>query len=347
MKQSQVVHKFAELPGAYFDGEGDKLFVYIPGHRKDRTLMIAHCDTVFEDIPIKLGQKSTKEYPKSLRRLCSIQKDTEWEKPSRYANVVTKRKGIGIGADDRAGCAILFALRNLGHSILLTSGEEKGCLTSRWMMEDDYWKNELQKHNFAIQFDRRNGNDIVFYNVATKTFVAWVEKQTKYVTTNGTNTDVRIVCKDICGFNISVGFYNEHTPNEELDIPEWERTLKTCYNLLRQKDLPKFKFDSSDLYYKTYNNNYNNTSSTQNYQGMGTRPTVKPNVHKSTHQKPKQSKTKKSSKNEQQKSIDSFLIKHLNHRLQCSTCNAFMTEEDLICNHFMCNKCHAVIVAWQ
>lgn len=345
MNRSQVVHKFAELPGAYFDGEGDKLFVYIKGSREDRVLMIAHCDTVFEDLPIKLGLKSTKEHPKDLRRFCSIQKDIEFEKPSRYSNHIIKSKGIGIGADDRAGCAILFALKNLGHSILLTSGEEKGCLTSRWMMEDDYWKNELQNHNFAIQFDRRNGNDIVFYNVATKSFVKWAEEQTKYVTTTGTSTDVKVICKDICGFNISVGFYNEHTPNEELDIPEWERTLKTCYDLLRQKDLPKFKFNHSEIYYKTCNNNYNNTVHKPNQ--YGTYATANQYVPKNTYQKPRQPKAKQKPKDDKAKSIDAFLVKHLNHLLQCATCGAIMTEEDLICNHFLCNKCYAIMSTWR
>ena len=40
------------------------------------------------------------------------------------------RSGVydeGIGADDRAGCAILWLLKDSGHSLLVTNGEEIGC----------------------------------------------------------------------------------------------------------------------------------------------------------------------------------------------------------------------------
>jgi hypothetical protein len=42
----------------------------------------------------------------------------------------------GIGADDRAGCAILWLLKDLGHSLLITDGEEKGGIGSKWLMND-------------------------------------------------------------------------------------------------------------------------------------------------------------------------------------------------------------------
>ena len=32
----------------------------------------------------------------------------------------------GIGADDRAGCAMLWLLRDSGHSLLILDGEEHG-----------------------------------------------------------------------------------------------------------------------------------------------------------------------------------------------------------------------------
>ncbi|MCX6878724.1 MAG: hypothetical protein NTW21_33665 [Verrucomicrobia bacterium] len=67
----------------------------------------------------------------------------------------------GIGADDRAGLAILWLLRELGHSLMVTDLEEPGRLGSTRLRE--YEPEILAQincdHAFAIQFDRRNSGD--------------------------------------------------------------------------------------------------------------------------------------------------------------------------------------------
>lgn len=104
----EVLKEFAKLPGAIscFDEE-KKNFVYIPGERSDRVLLVAHADTVWDN-----------EY-------------TNFEKISQ--SIIRKRntyigtnEEYGIGADDRAGCAILWMLKDSGHSLLVTDGEEHG-----------------------------------------------------------------------------------------------------------------------------------------------------------------------------------------------------------------------------
>lgn len=44
------------------------------------------------------------------------------------ATTIWNAVGI-LGADDRAGCAIIWLLRNLGHGILITDDEEQGSLS--------------------------------------------------------------------------------------------------------------------------------------------------------------------------------------------------------------------------
>lgn len=241
MAQDEVLDKFHTLKSSFSDGEKDHRFVYVPGTRKDRVLLVAHADTVFGDEEVKFDCEAGIFY--STRR-----NDPTIQGP---------RIGMGIGADDRAGCAILWHLRHLGHSLLVTSGEEDGCITSRWMIKNKWWNDELNNtHQFAVQFDRKGSNDIVFYSIGTNKFVEYVKEQTKYKPTCGTSTDIKHLCENICGVNVSVGYYNEHTPEEKLIYSQWKNSLYTAHEWLKQPDLPKFPLDKKDLYNPSYNNSH-------------------------------------------------------------------------------------------
>ncbi len=206
----------------------DYASLYIPGTREDRVLLVAHIDTVFGDhkpdvvyneehsilhAPIKFG----------------VNEDF-------YA-----RDFSGIGADDRAGVAILWELRNTGHSLFLTSGEERGSIGSKYFIKEARYKDAIDSHRFAVQFDRHGYNDLVFYNCGSKSFREYCENETNFVTTKGTFTDICILCDNICGVNISVGYRHEHGPCEFLHIPSWRRTLATAETWLSKPNLPEFR----------------------------------------------------------------------------------------------------------
>ncbi len=249
MTQDQVLDKFYGLPQAFSDGEGQKRFVYVPGTRTDRVLLVAHADTVWGNTNINFGFQNN--------IIFSLDRSVKHE-VSKGSYTVTKH-GKGIGADDRAGCAILWYLRSLGHSLLITSGEEQGCIGSRYLMNSKWWREELNKnHMFAIQFDRRGQKDLVFYDVGTKKFVEYVKKQTGYVPAQGSYTDIRQLCIDMCGVNISVGYYSEHQSEEKLVYDQWLNTLHTTHEWLNKPNIPRHDLDKSDKYYGpsySYNNN--------------------------------------------------------------------------------------------
>ena len=228
MKEDDVIHRFANMKGSFVDGKGKKRFVYNPGTRKNKVLLVAHCDTVFGDNDISIS----------------------FEKGA-YSS---KSKKTGIGADDRAGCAVLWELKDMGHSLLVVSGEESGCQGSSWMMDSDYWKKEINDtHQFVIQIDRRDKNDIVFYDVGSPDFTKWLEHETGYKKAEGSCTDIRKLCRETCGVNFSTGYYNEHTSDEKLVYSEWVRTINTIRKLISKDDLPKFTIQKI-----VYNTQYNN-----------------------------------------------------------------------------------------
>jgi len=206
-----ILNRFSRLDGAIDVGTGLERAVYIPGKRPDRVVLVAHADTVWDNS----GWRGTHSV--------------------NYAK--------GIGADDRAGCAILWLLKDSGHSLLVTNGEESGLKGANYIMrnEPDLAK-IINSHQFMVQFDRRNGTDIITYNVGTPDFREYVADSLKgygFSLSVGSVTDICRLCKDICGVNLSVGYYHEHTSQEYINKNEWYNAFYATKRWLVQ-ELPKF-----------------------------------------------------------------------------------------------------------
>lgn len=240
MKQPDVLHKFMGIKGAFTEGRDQKRFVYIPGGRDDRALLVAHSDTVWGDVDIELGYSNDTLYSK--------QRNKSVETKNRYGCGTSTRFGIGIGADDRVGCSILWHLKDLGHSLLITSGEESGCQASEHIMTSEWWRKEINTtHVFAVQFDRRGCNDAVFYNLATTDFAEYVKDKTGYKPSSGCGTDIRRLCTLICGVNLSSGYYSEHSSEERLIVSQYLNTLAVAKQWLKGP-LSHFPLDKDHLY---------------------------------------------------------------------------------------------------
>lgn len=243
----QVLKKFSDLPNAQLnlDNVGISSYCYIPGTRKDRVVLVAHVDTVWEDERKKNMIKIA--YAKKYGIFCAS-----------FTN--DQCRVSGIGADDRAGCMALWALRDSGHSLLLVDGEERGLVGSRAIAnatkESDKTRFELmnelnETHNFMIQFDRKNSSDLVFYDVGTDEFKKYCENSCPgYKTAYGSCSDIKAICRDICGLNISSGYYREHTTEEVLVFNEWKRTVDTVGNWLKN---PLEKWKLTKPVYQQYN----------------------------------------------------------------------------------------------
>ena len=205
-ESKSVLNVFASLPGAlcHFDGE-HRNFVYVPGTRKDRVILVAHADTVWD------GDTRAKQ---SVELIDGV--------------IYGTNKEVGIGADDRAGCAILWLLRESGHSLLVTDGEERGAIATAHLIEKyPELASEINDHAYAIQLDRRNSSDYKVYNLpVTEEFMDFIEDNTGYkIPDSRSGTDIVVLCKRICGANLSVGYRNEHTENETIVLDDWYKTL--------------------------------------------------------------------------------------------------------------------------
>ncbi len=218
----ELFHKFSDIPGCIQRGENMEKFIFIKGKRENKVLLVAHADTYWDSHYGK-GISQPQEF---------IQTDG-----------IIQNKNGGLGADDRAGCAMLWLLRHLGHSLLITNGEEHGRIGSKWLMQNnqDIADEINQHHQFLIQLDRRNKTDFKCYTVGTDEFREYVSEMTGYTEPNYSSyTDIVTLCRDVCGVNLSIGYHNEHTANEFLDMSAWQNTLRICRKWLSKDDLPRF-----------------------------------------------------------------------------------------------------------
>ena len=217
-RASAVLDRFAALPEAVRkSGGGEKGFVYVPGKRENGVLLVAHADTVADaNQEVVLEEK---------------------------AGVIRNTRGI-LGADDRAGCAMLWLLRESGHGLLVTAGEENGCIGSRFLRDDcpDIFDEINGRYQFMVQLDRRNGRDYKCYDVGTDEFRIYVEDKTGFAEPNRDwSTDIRVLCKKICGVNLSCGYRNEHYEDECIVTSEWLNTLEILRKWLAEDALPEFR----------------------------------------------------------------------------------------------------------
>jgi len=218
-----LFERFAQLPGAIYSQGSKPLqrYVYVPGRRKDAVVLVAHTDTVW---------------------------DRAYEKPMQttviFEDGVFKgtNPDCGIGADDRAGCAMLWALRDSGHTLLLVDGEEHGKHGARYLRSaNPKLFRKLNRHRFMLEMDWQ-GTGTCLYNQVdyTKRFQSYVTENLGFtVAPKGGGCDLQILCHRICGTNVGVGYHGFHRPGEVLVLSQWENTLTRLQAFLAESH-PRF-----------------------------------------------------------------------------------------------------------
>ncbi len=231
-----VFEKFASLKNAqYFRGENkQERFLYIKGTRKDRVLLVAHADTYWDEA---YGNNPGEQHIINEWPVLKGCNDT-----------------VGIGADDRAGCAMLYALKDSGHSLLIMDAEEKNKISHEFLKKNypQYLK-EFNKHSYMIEIDLPGGNYCSSARIEnTKKFVDYIKKgvNVKMNCEMGVlGTDITQICESICGINLSCGYYNQHKENEFMNGEEWCTALYYLNKFL-EKPQKRFKINKLNIMLK-------------------------------------------------------------------------------------------------
>ena len=146
----------------------------------------------------------------------------------------------GLGTDDRAGVyaiAEILLKHKLKPHIIFTDGEEKGGIGASALIED-FPDCPFEQLNFIIELDRQGYNDCVFYRCDNQNFEKFIKKfGFKYAI--GSFTDISIIAPQwgVAAVNLSVGYYNEHSYAEYLDIKNLKTTIDKVVSILNTEQL--------------------------------------------------------------------------------------------------------------
>lgn len=239
LTQEELHEYLCEILPSYY--EEDKIidqygsFLYCQGEIP--VLMVAHLDTVHKKAPTNIFYDS--------------EQGIMWSPE-------------GIGGDDRCGVWSILELldRGLLPSIVFTWNEECGALGA-----SDFCTllqpGDLEHINFAIEIDRRNNMDCVFYDLDYPEFEKFIE-QFNYKTTWGSFSDISLICPHFgfAGVNLSAGYFEEHTLQEYIDVRGMEYTIERVSKILTDADSQKrwewkgydygSKYKSGGKYSKAY-----------------------------------------------------------------------------------------------
>lgn len=172
--------------------------------------------------------------------------DTVFDYPTREV-YYDMRKGVcwspdGLGADDRAGVLAILNIiqRGLRPSIIFTMDEERGGLGAQALGK---LKCPIPNLKYMIELDRQGSTDMVFYDCYCPEFIDYVERF-GFFEKKGSYSDISFLMEpwQVCGVNLSIGYSNEHSYMETLDVNAMFATINKVEMMLTSKNIPTFKF---------------------------------------------------------------------------------------------------------
>jgi hypothetical protein len=207
--------------------------------------------------------------PNVTRTLFSCHIDTVHNKggyvPPRYdkdLEIIQAPKGDVLGADNGAGIWLLLSMIDAGIPgfYVFHRGEERGGIGSKWIATNE--SKMLRTFDRAIAFDRRDNISVITHQggrrCCSDTFAAALAAQLSLQhapdpTGSFTDTAHYVDCIPECT-NVSVGYQNEHSTSEYLDV-EYLLWLSECVKQIQWEALPtsrdpsKVEYDKKNLFW--------------------------------------------------------------------------------------------------
>lgn len=148
----------------------------------------------------------------------------------------------GLGADDRAGVFAIIKILQDGYrpSVILTTDEERGGIGASKLSDK---KCPIPNLKYMIELDRRGQDDCVFYDCFNEDFIDYVE-QFGFKEQWGSFSDISFLMDawQICGVNLSVGYFDEHSVSETLHLKYLFNTIEKVKVMLKENNIPDFKY---------------------------------------------------------------------------------------------------------
>ena len=210
------------------DGNG-KRYLFCVGDLP--VMVVAHLDTFFEQhISLK------KEYTWHDYLINEIDTEDKVIYHDKEEEVMWSPEGLG--ADDRVG----------------VFDEESGSASGGAFAQR--YRKSFHKYGikYLLELDRSGHNDCVFYKCKNDTFKSYIEKF-GFKTALGSFTDISILCPilGIAGTNVSVGYFNEHSFTEMIDLFTMSKNYDIIYYMVEESIKIKEPYIYMSQYYPSNN----------------------------------------------------------------------------------------------
>ena len=195
--------------------------------------LVAHLDTVFEKDKVHKRDKL----------FYDIEKGIMWNP-------------YGAGFDDKAGVFAILKIIQKGYRphIIFTTDEELGGIGAM-ALTDKYENCPFKELKYVIELDRANEVDCVFYDCYNPKFIEYIESF-GFIEAWGTFSDIDVICEDwgVAGVNLSIGYKDEHTCSETLNVNAMFKTIEKIEHMLQDvKNVEQFKYIRAPHYNYYYN----------------------------------------------------------------------------------------------
>lgn len=226
-----VFDRFLSLSNLVY-AQGDapcERYLYRRGTAAHPVLLIAHADTLSAGGRTGLRAKQ--------RIVC---------RQERY--LCGRNPGVGIGADDRAGCAMLWALRDAGFSLLLLDGSTQGSCGAEFLKrENPELLQEIYGHSYLVNLDYTGSGTCLFpEGAATAKFKQHILQSLGFTEdSRSCGGDLAVLTQEVCGVNVGVGYHRQNRPKEYVDLNAWLSTYRAL-KTLSQRQQPHFSVSRTE-----------------------------------------------------------------------------------------------------
>lgn len=156
-----------------------------------------------------------------------------------------------LGGDDRCGVYTALQLINLGFpfGFAFFCDGEVGCIGSSMLAKDI---DENESITAFIGLDRRGLDNVAVYGYNNSDLINLFENE-GYIEVDGSITDVSVLSeqssRNLACVNLSVGYYNEHTKREFINIYGIQKAIKTLIKLCFVLSKRTYTYSVSDYSY--------------------------------------------------------------------------------------------------
>jgi hypothetical protein len=149
----------------------------------------------------------------------------------------------GLGTDDRAGVAMILALisqTDMRPHIIFTVGEETNLDGARALSEIPC---PFENLSYLLELDRQGYQECVFYGCENTNFQTYIQTF-GFHKEKGSYSDISFIAPawNTACVNLSVGYFNEHSLAEYLNLDCWHDTFMRLKRMLTAGNLEHWEY---------------------------------------------------------------------------------------------------------